>query len=104
MTDDSVIVSDDIIIIFLERFQSFHMLHMMYHEATACHITGELVELLSLILDVLKCARMYRENPEVRQWLNQWKDLNDYIRKLLTLLNSYTPNDVRKMCIGKFPS
>ena len=30
---------------------------MMYHEATACHVTGDLADLLSLILQVLKVAR-----------------------------------------------
>ena len=29
----------------------------MYHEATACHVTGDLADLLSLILQVLKVAR-----------------------------------------------
>ncbi|KAG1678108.1 Ubiquitin carboxyl-terminal hydrolase 34 [Nymphon striatum] len=80
-------------------FEAFHMLHIMYHEATACHITGELVELLSLILDILKCLRLSKENTEVREWLIHWKEVNDYIHKLLTLLNSFTPNDVRKICV-----
>ena len=32
---------------------------MMYHEATACHVTGDLVELLSIFLSVLKATRPY---------------------------------------------
>jgi len=32
---------------------------MMYHEATACHVTGDLVELLSIFLSVLKSTRPY---------------------------------------------
>jgi hypothetical protein len=39
--------------------QSFNTLHMMYHEATACHVTGDLVELLSIFLSVLKATRPY---------------------------------------------
>lgn len=41
------------------RPQSFNTLHMMYHEATACHVTGDLVELLSIFLSVLKATRPY---------------------------------------------
>lgn len=32
---------------------------MMYHEATACHVTGDLVELLSIFLSVLKATHPY---------------------------------------------
>lgn len=39
--------------------QSFNTLHMMYHEATACHVTGDLVELLSIFLSVLKATHPY---------------------------------------------
>ena len=41
----------------LFSLQAFNTLHMMYHEATACHVTGDLADLLSLILQVLKVAR-----------------------------------------------
>ncbi|KAF3852696.1 hypothetical protein F7725_006051 [Dissostichus mawsoni] len=34
--------------------RSFNTLHMMYHEATACHVTGDLVELLSIFLSCSK--------------------------------------------------
>lgn len=43
----------------LRPLQSFNTLHMMYHEATACHVTGDLVELLSIFLSVLKATRPY---------------------------------------------
>lgn len=45
--------------IFFSSSQSFNTLHMMYHEATACHVTGDLVELLSIFLSVLKSTRPY---------------------------------------------
>ncbi|KAG2467434.1 UBP34 hydrolase, partial [Polypterus senegalus] len=44
---------------------SFNTLHMMYHEATACHVTGDLVELLSIFLSVLKATRPYLQRKDV---------------------------------------
>ena len=40
-----------------DRLQAFTTLHLMYHEATACHVTGDLIELLSVILDIFNCCR-----------------------------------------------
>ncbi len=31
----------------------------MHHEATACHVAGDIVDLLILMLGVLKTARQY---------------------------------------------
>ncbi|KAJ4921883.1 hypothetical protein JOQ06_022026, partial [Pogonophryne albipinna] len=45
--------------------ESFNTLHMMYHEATACHVTGDLVELLSIFLSVLKATRPYLQRKDV---------------------------------------
>ena len=39
--------------------QAFNTLHVMHHEATACHVTGDIVDLLSIVLQVLKVARQY---------------------------------------------
>lgn len=52
-------------VILFSVLQSFNTLHMMYHEATACHVTGDLVELLSIFLSVLKASRPYlqRKGP-----------------------------------------
>lgn len=36
----------------------------MYHEATACHVTGDIVDLLSILLQVLKNARTYIEQKK----------------------------------------
>lgn len=79
-------------------FQAFHTLHMMYHEATACHVTGDMVELLAIALDLLKCARACQETTEIRQWLIGWKEHGEASRKLLTLMNSFTPPEVRHIC------
>lgn len=73
---------------------------MMYHEATACHVTAETVDLLAVVQDLLKTARANRDTLELHQWLATWKDQPDIMRKLLTLLNSYTPPELRQICIG----
>lgn len=46
--------------------QSFNTLHMMYHEATACHVTGDLVELLSIFLSVLKATHPYLHRKGIK--------------------------------------
>ena len=40
-------------------FQAFNTLHVMYHEATACHVTADLTDLLEIMASVLKVARMH---------------------------------------------
>ncbi|XP_022107873.1 ubiquitin carboxyl-terminal hydrolase 34-like, partial [Acanthaster planci] len=75
---------------------AFNTLHMMYHEATACHVTGDLVELLSITLLTLQCASKYKERKDVKQSLLQWQERMEFAQKLLTLLNCYTPDNVRK--------
>ena len=37
-------------------FDAFSMLHIMYHEATACHVTGEIVDLISIFADLVKAV------------------------------------------------
>ncbi|CAL1294964.1 unnamed protein product [Larinioides sclopetarius] len=80
-------------------FQAFYTLHMMYHEATACHVTADMVDLLAIVQDLLKTARANRDSLELHQWLASWKDQPDIMRKLLTLLNSFTPPELRQICI-----
>ncbi|XP_061685121.1 ubiquitin carboxyl-terminal hydrolase 34 isoform X2 [Syngnathoides biaculeatus] len=79
--------------------ESFNTLHMMYHEATACHVTGDLVELLSIFLSVLKSTRPYLQRKDVKQALIQWQERIDFAHKLLTLLNSYSPPELRSACL-----
>ena len=78
-------------------YDSFNMLHMMFHEATACHVTSELLELLNLYLGLLKASRQSRSSPEFAQILNRWKDMGDMTGKLLTLCNTYTSHEVREI-------
>lgn len=74
----------------------------MYHEATACHVSGDLLDLLSILLDLTKCLRMYRDAKDVRSVLLSCKDWVEVLRKLVTLLNTYNPPDMRNHCIGEF--
>ncbi|XP_071963584.1 ubiquitin carboxyl-terminal hydrolase 34-like isoform X2 [Antedon mediterranea] len=81
-------------------YDAFNTVHLMYHEATACHVTGDLVELLSIILEVLKCANSHSEDKEIIQSLIAWQERLEFGQKLLTLLNSYTPDSVRSKAIS----
>lgn len=79
-------------------FQALHTLHVMYHEATACHVTGDLGDLLSLLLELLRtCAG--GAAPEPLAALRAWPQLGEGLRRLLTLLNSYVPPQVRLLCL-----
>ncbi|XP_074662968.1 ubiquitin carboxyl-terminal hydrolase 34-like [Tubulanus polymorphus] len=82
--------------------EAFCTLHMMFHEATACHVTGDIVELLSIFPPVIKMARLFAEKKvgEAKQCLSNWKEKMELIRKLLTLLNSYTPPEVREASLN----
>ncbi|KAL3873492.1 hypothetical protein ACJMK2_036602 [Sinanodonta woodiana] len=84
--------------------EAFHTLHVMYHEATACHVTGDIVDLLSIILNCLKVARYHIEKKgvqiaELKMCLLTWKEWMELVKKLLTLLNSYTSQEIRLNCI-----
>ena len=37
--------------------QAFSTVYMMHHEATACHVAVDLIDLLGVVQDVLKAAR-----------------------------------------------
>lgn len=76
----------------------------MYHEATACHVTGDLADLLSLVLELLStCATAGSAAADPLASLRSWPQLGDALRRLLTLLNSYVPPQVRLLCLGEFP-
>lgn len=75
-------------------FQSFCALHIMFHEATACHITSELVDLLRIISSLLSVFENQKDNLELVEHRTNLKDFVD-IKKFIFLLNSYTPAPVR---------
>ncbi|XP_071450552.1 ubiquitin carboxyl-terminal hydrolase 34 [Hetaerina americana] len=80
-------------------FESLHTLHVMHHEATACHVGGDLQELLAIMLDMARCLRTSRDGHDGRNLLLSCKDWADALRKLATLLNTYNPPEMRMLCI-----
>ncbi len=81
-------------------YDAFSMLHMMFHEATACHVTGEIVDLISIFSDLVKAVRLQRNSNEITAILSRWKDMADMTSRLLTLCNSFTPPEVREVCLA----
>lgn len=76
----------------------------MYHEATACHVTGDLVELLSIFLSVLKSTRPYLQRkgllgtlqrivPVVCELIFMTQNLVVYLDYYLCLKTSHTVGD-----------
>ncbi|XP_034239169.1 ubiquitin carboxyl-terminal hydrolase puf isoform X4 [Thrips palmi] len=88
-------------------FEAFHTLHVMYHEATACHVSGDLLELMTALLELLKCLQLSRdqrggqemEPPNPVQLILGCKEWMDVLRKLATLLNSYNSDEMRKLSL-----
>ncbi|ESO90145.1 hypothetical protein LOTGIDRAFT_164456 [Lottia gigantea] len=83
--------------------EAFNTLHAMFYEATACHVTGDIVDLLTILLKVLETAREIRESrseisSRVKTCFAAWKERMEFVKKILTLLNSYTPPEVRQVC------
>ena len=66
-------------------------MYLMFHEATACHITNELVELLRIIVSLLKTLANNCDQRQMRDIRNSWRDQSDILRKNILLVNSYTP-------------
>ncbi|XP_052769790.1 ubiquitin carboxyl-terminal hydrolase 34-like isoform X3 [Mya arenaria] len=101
--------SDRLVVLYHKGLQklgeAFITLHVMYHEATACHVTGDIVDLLSILLSALKNARTYVEqkkgpqSSDVKACVHSWDEKSTVIKKLVTLLNSYTPPEIRKITI-----
>ena len=44
--------------IYLQVYEAFNMLQMMFHEATACHVITELSDLLSIFSELVKAVRL----------------------------------------------
>ncbi|XP_018562913.1 ubiquitin carboxyl-terminal hydrolase 34 [Anoplophora glabripennis] len=80
-------------------FESFQNLHVMLHEATACHVCGDMLDILTIMQDLMQCIRMYRDNKDARGILLATKDWLEVLRKLATLLNTYNPPEMRSLCI-----
>lgn len=78
----------------------------MYHEATACHVTGDLIDMLALILDITKCLQRSHDQKKLaeketpRTVILTYKEWPDLLRKLVTLLNTYNPKEMRQSVLG----
>lgn len=83
-------------------FMSFSTLFMMFHEATACHITNEIVDVLRILCSFLATLHQNRQHPDLQDQLQKWKEYSDLIRKPIHLLNTYTPSEVRAACMGEY--
>ena len=83
-------------------YQSFNILFMMFHEATACHITNEIVEVLRIITGLLKTLYKELEQSKMKEFYSKWKDRSEFIKKPIHLLNTFTPTEVRISCMGKW--
>ncbi|CAG7822666.1 unnamed protein product [Allacma fusca] len=91
------------------KFEALHILHTMHHEATACHVTGEIVELLTIMTEILRSFRpkefahgMQVYNPgeiQITRFISSSKEWPEVLRKLATLLNTYNCADLRNNAI-----
>lgn len=78
----------------------------MYHEATACHVTGDLIDILELMIDIAKCLQRVHEQKKLaeketpRTIIIACKEWPDILRKLVTLLNTYNPKEMRESVLG----
>ena len=113
--------------------ESLSLLHMMHHEATACHVTAELTDLLTIYKDLIQALKQNagRSSPKrpseadpavdadpgggggggrkrrlssgshgvAANVLSRWKDLDCLTNRLLTLINSFSPPELREICI-----
>ncbi|XP_050316350.1 ubiquitin carboxyl-terminal hydrolase 34 isoform X2 [Anthonomus grandis grandis] len=80
-------------------FECFQNLHVMLHEATACHVVADMLDVLQILSDLMHCIRAFRDNKDARSLILATKDWLEVIRKLATLLNTYNPPEMRSLCI-----
>ena len=81
-------------------YDAFNILHLMHHEATACHVTQELREILGIFSDLVRTVRSQSRSQELRTILSRWKDMTDMTSRLLTLCNSYSCHELREICLA----
>ncbi|XP_052863668.1 ubiquitin carboxyl-terminal hydrolase puf [Anopheles cruzii] len=80
-------------------FDALHTLHSMYHEATACHVFGDLQELLTEVILLVSTLRINCRDQKKRMSPNLLKGLPDAIRRLATLLNTFNPPEMRNLAL-----
>lgn len=82
----------------------------MHHEATACHVTGEIVDLLNLLTGILQSFRpkdiphgsqaFLPNEMQISRVIVNCKDWPEVLRKLGTFLNTYNSGDLRGAALG----
>uniref|UniRef100_A0A182R156 ubiquitinyl hydrolase 1 n=1 Tax=Anopheles farauti TaxID=69004 RepID=A0A182R156_9DIPT len=80
-------------------FDALHTLHSMYHEATACHVFGDLQELLTEVILLISTLRASSREQKKRPQPTLMKGLPDAIRRLATLLNTFNPPEMRNLAL-----
>lgn len=80
--------------------EAFSTLHLMYHEATACNVTPDIIEVVNLMHTVVGCCHNNSENStKACKALEEWKDRVDIMQKSLSLLNSFVSPEIHKACL-----
>ena len=80
-------------------FEALLTLHSMYHEATACHVSEDLQDLLREIVGLLNALRISSRDQRKRIPPNLFKGLPEIIRRLVTLLNTFNPPEMRLLTL-----
>lgn len=90
-------------------FEALHTLHSMHHEATACHVSGDLQELLSELVLLLTTLRMSTRldapsaaanaNKKQLQQQQQQQRLPDAVKRLATFLNTFNPPEICRLSL-----
>ncbi|XP_035892637.1 ubiquitin carboxyl-terminal hydrolase puf isoform X2 [Anopheles stephensi] len=80
-------------------FDALHTLHSMYHEATACHVFGDLQELLTELILLINTLRASSREQKKRPQPALMKGLPDAVRRLATLLNTFNPPEMRNLAL-----
>lgn len=81
-------------------FEALQTLHSMYHEATACHVSGDLQELLAELLMLSRTLRLLQRPDDKKRILaGAFKGIQEGCRRLVTLLNTYNPPEMRNLTI-----
>jgi len=80
--------------------EAFSTLFLMYHEATACNVTPDIMEVTNLLHTIVSCCHTHSEtNAKAFNALQGWKDRSDVMVKALSLLNSFVPREIHKTCL-----
>lgn len=80
-------------------FEALLTLHSMYHEATACHVSEDLQDLLKEIVRLLQALRQSCREQRKRTPPAYFKGLPEVLRRLVTLLNTFNPPEMRRLTL-----